>query len=398
MAKLCRSKRKFKDSDIREIKEIVFHDKLEDVTAKAFFFSAQNQGDFSAQNQEAQPPETIAANLFSGPNVDWINVRNTIITNYNVRKIVANKQEYRDKICDCNDNSAKTEIDALLDKTAEHDMRANILLRLNVPLLSPPAYTEADCFYQRKLLYHFRGDGYLEKLYEPNEQDDNEIWPMDPLKVWGISSSAAVCLTCSQRGNEAHLLKTYPNNFRIYYCFLYVYLLHQKYFLHYLSDNISYNSSMDELKEFDEKLTLFSNEYLYKCISDVEQYQGLYERVQEVFNIWEQLEDTQEPFEKLHSLKGKEIEIKRSRAESLMNGSLFVLTFLTLASVLCDMFQSDESLRWCIFRPETVTLFRFILSHPVQTTDSSSLDCMMRWDSPRKVNKSVSCASRSIVA
>ena len=231
------------------------------------------------------------------------------------------------------------------------EKRANILLRLDVPLLSYPAYTEADRFYQRKLLYHLRGDGYVvDKFYEPTEQDDKEVWPMDPLKVWGISSSAAVCLTCSQRGNTEHLRDKdkYPKNFKDYYCFLYVYLLHQKYFLYYLCNNISYNSRMDELEKFDKKLTLFSNEYLYKCISDVEQYQGLYERVQEAFNIWEQLEDTQGPFEKLHSHKEKEIESKRSRAESLVNGSLFVLTFLTLASVLCDMFSLDESLRGVI--------------------------------------------------
>lgn len=270
VAELCRNKRKFKDPDISDIEKIVFHKKIEDSVAKAFFFSS------------------------------------------------------------------------------ESDKRANILFRLDVPLLAYPAYTEADCFYQRKLLYHFRGDGYLEKLYEPTEQDDKEIWPMDPLKVWGISSSAAVCLTCSQRGNAEHLLKKYPENFRKYYCFLYVYLLHQKYFIYYLCDNISYDSSMDELEKFDKKLTLFSNEYLYKCISDVDQYQGLYERVQEAFNIWEQLEDTRGPFEKLHSLKEKEIEGKRSRAESLINGSLFVLTVLTLASVLCDMFSMDESLRWVI--------------------------------------------------
>lgn len=67
------------------------------------------------ENKAPETPESIAQKLFSENNIDWSKVYSTIKTNDKVRKAVAEKPEYLDKIIKCKDKAAKQTIDAILD-------------------------------------------------------------------------------------------------------------------------------------------------------------------------------------------------------------------------------------------------------------------------------------------
>ncbi|MBR4986737.1 MAG: hypothetical protein IKY83_13470 [Proteobacteria bacterium] len=307
-AEMIRSLRKFNDIQIAEIEQNLFRKKLNDI-AKAFFYAGH--ANIGGKDQKADAD------------------------------------------------------------TVRSDLRGNYLLRLDVSMNDPMTFTERDRVFQHKLLYHFRGDGYLNKLYEPDQaRESREVWSNDPLKVWGISASAAVCLTCSERGNTKHLRRLFVSNFANYYHFLYVCLLHQKYFLYYLCSQVTSRGNNDAellkaLRAYSRKLIGFSNDYLYKCISDVDQYQGLYEYVQNAFNIWPMLEDTREPLENLKALEEDqdrqkreemeqlERELKEAReqkekeekeAQDFLRMILSLISVLTLVTVLSNLFALDEPL------------------------------------------------------
>jgi hypothetical protein len=176
---------------------------------------------------------------------------------------------------------------------------------------------------------------------ENPELDEEEIYQASGDTVWGISPEAAVCLVCSEMDDREFIEKRFFTNFNQQYLFMYVLLLHQKYvmymFLTRLAPGIYKDINM--LEDYKNQLYMFEADFVYSCITEVEQYQNLYDRMSRAFSIQKMYEDVHEPIQSLGEIRQEETEKKQKLRDDNMNQALFLLSILSIFSALVDSYD-----------------------------------------------------------
>ncbi len=224
--------------------------------------------------------------------------------------------------------------------------RANVLTYLDVESKKDYAYE----LYYLKRCYN-EGFAYTEKT----EEAQFENFCSTQNITWGISPEAAVCLACPQ-GCEEFIHGTFYQNFNHQYLFMYVLLLHQKYVLYMLLTKIglsSYNQ-LETLAEYQHQLFEFETDFVFSCVTEVPQYQMLYDRLAEAFSLKKMFEDVREPLASLSEIRRTASENKQRERDHAVNRSLFMLSLLTFFSALIDSFDFAESFFSWFFRPPVV--------------------------------------------
>ena len=214
--------------------------------------------------------------------------------------------------------------------------RANVFSRLEVP---PQEDYDRELFYLRRCY----SEGYL---YQPDpELDAREIYRPAQDTVWGMSAEAAVCLVCPERGKEQFLRGAFYRNFKSQYLLMYVLLLHQKYVLYLFLTEVGtgIRDDLALLESYRERLYDFMTDFVFSRISEVPQYQNLYDRLQHVFALEELFDDVREPLAALRNLQLEQDAKKQQRQDARINRMLFVLSLLTGFSVLSDGHAAIES-------------------------------------------------------
>lgn len=128
-------------------------------------------------------------------------------------------------------------------------------------------------------------DGFI--YTEDDKLDEKEIFIPSKDTTWGISPEAAVCLVCPKHGSEKFLRETFYKNFNAQYLFMYIFLLHQKYVLYMFLTKIGigiYND-LGTLEEYRQELYEFETDFVFSCVTEVPQYQKLYDRMTEAFSL-----------------------------------------------------------------------------------------------------------------
>ena len=146
--------------------------------------------------------------------------------------------------------------------------------------------------------------------------------------IWGVSQEAAVCITCPEMGRGTFIRTTFYRNFNYQYLYMYILLLHQKYVLYMFLTEIGvgrYNT-LETLEEYRRRLYEFEADFVFSCVTEVAQYQRLYDRMTDVFALKDMYEDVNEPIRALTEEKkkrnGGRTEKQRGKAESI-----FVISF-----------------------------------------------------------------------
>lgn len=214
--------------------------------------------------------------------------------------------------------------------------RANVLSRLEVPVQES---------YDRELFYLRRcyNEGYL---YQPDpEADAREIHRPARDTVWGISAEAAVCLVCPEQGNEHFLRGAFYRNFKSQYLLMYVLLLYQKYVLYLFLTEVGTGIGTDLklLEDYRRRLYDFKTDFVFARISEVPQYQDLYDRLLRAFALDALFDDVQEPLAALRNLQLERDARKQQKRDALVSRMLFVLSLLTGFSTLSDGYAAIES-------------------------------------------------------
>lgn len=214
--------------------------------------------------------------------------------------------------------------------------RANILTFLEV---EPQDSYRYELFYLRRCY----SDGFL---YAENEKlDSEEIFTPSKDTVWGISPEAAICLACPGFGRGSFILGKFYENFNAQYLFMYVQLLHQKFVLYMFLTQIgvgAYNS-LEKLEQYRSELYEFETDFVFSLVTEVPQYQYLYDKMQDAFALKKMYEDVHEPLVSLAETRRLASENEQKIRDDTVNRSLLVLSLLSFFSALIDSFDFVES-------------------------------------------------------
>lgn len=217
--------------------------------------------------------------------------------------------------------------------------RANVLTYVEVPLRDGPL---KDVY--RRELFHLRrcqSDGFF---YVANPaQEEKEIIFTSANMVWGISPEAAVCLACPAMGNEEFVKTTFIRNFHSQYLYMYVLLLHQKFMLYQLMNCIGTTSEENKLKTYRKQLYEFEMNFSFSRITEVVQYQELYDKMSQVFALQMMYNDIREPMDALAEMEKTQREEQQKEADEKTNQGLILLPLLAVFSALVDSFDFTES-------------------------------------------------------
>ncbi len=194
-----------------------------------------------------------------------------------------------------------------------------------------------ECFRELYYLRHCYGDGYI--YFEDPESERREIFQSTGEVVWGVSSEAAVCLAFPDKGYREFIQKELYPNFVTQYLFMYVMLLHQKYFLYLLLNNVATYNDIRQLEKYENQLYEFKADFVYTFVTEVPQYQILYERMSKAFAITEMYEDVEEPLISLGRKRKENEENKEKARDNALNTSLGLIAFLAVFSALVDSFD-----------------------------------------------------------
>lgn len=214
--------------------------------------------------------------------------------------------------------------------------RANLLTYIEV---APQESYKKELYYLKRCY----SDGYL---YVENEKlDEEQTYIPSNDTVWGISSEAAVCLACPDMGRGKFLRSTFYENFNAQYLFMYVLLLHQKYVLYMFLTKIgigTYNN-LETLETYRHQLYEFETDFVFSCITEVPQYQNLYDRMAQAFSLKKMYEDVHEPLVSLGEIRRETAENEQKKRDDNVNKALLMLSVLSFFSALVDSFDFVQS-------------------------------------------------------
>ncbi|MGN0114247.1 MAG: hypothetical protein ACI396_02860, partial [Acutalibacteraceae bacterium] len=218
--------------------------------------------------------------------------------------------------------------------------RANILSYIEV---EPKDSYEKELFYLRRCY----GAGF--EYSENKKLDSSEIYAASKAVIWGISSEAAACLACADDAPEGFVQNKFYKNFNQQYLFMYVLLLHQKYVLYlFLSQiGVGTNNDLETLERYRHNLYEFETDFVFSCITEVAQYQRLYERMSQEFSLNDMYKDVYEPLNSLRDLQRETAENNQKKRDDSVNRALLLLSVLSFFSALVDSFDFfDSFLGW----------------------------------------------------
>ena len=104
----------------------------------------------------------------------------------------------------------------------------------------------------------------------------------------------------------------------------------------------TYNK-LETLEEYQHQLYEFETDFVFSRVTEVPQYQNLYNRLAEAFALKEMFLDVREPLVSLSEIRRTANEKKQQNRDNAVNRSLFMLSLLTFFSALLDGFDFVES-------------------------------------------------------
>lgn len=225
-----------------------------------------------------------------------------------------------------------------------------------------------------KELYYL-GNGYgVGFMYPGKGNDANCQFLGDPNVRWCVSNEIACCLVRPDMYPPAKgfICGSFYYKFRREYLFMYIWLLHQKYALYAFLTDISANGlsvasreKADALRNYKRRFTEFEANYVFARVTEVPQYQQLYDAVSNQFALGAMYKDVKEPLVALDDLAGD----RETRAQNGIALVLGIMALLGIFSAYIDSFDfigkffgggqdrvSDGVRAWQVFFIVAITL------------------------------------------
>lgn len=216
--------------------------------------------------------------------------------------------------------------------TYEEKERANALIFLTAE--SKPDFSR-ELFYLRRCY----SEGY--KYLKNEKQEEEELHNPSAGMNWGVSPEAAVCIACPDAGIGNFLETQFFGNFNTQYLLMYVLLLHQKYVLYMYLTTIgnSDRNDLETLEQYKTQLYAFETDFVFSCITEVPQYQILYDKISRAFSLKNMYEDVHEPLLSLGEVRRAAKEKEQAERDKTLNKALLLLSALSVFSALVDSYD-----------------------------------------------------------
>ena len=196
--------------------------------------------------------------------------------------------------------------------------------------------------------------------------------------LWCVSDQSAACICADYHGND-FLENTFPVNFCREYKYLFVFLLHQKYTLYYFLTLIDTDlkNNVQKLTEYKKRLSEYKTNYVFSQISEVINYQFLYDEVTKAFNLKRMYEDVEEPLimlddiirrdeEKkniLQQIRSDRLDKEQETRENHINILLALLSLLGLISAVVDAGELAKKIDGTLLSLSNQSILQYIGSH-----------------------------------
>lgn len=178
--------------------------------------------------------------------------------------------------------------------------------------------------------------------------------------TWGVSTESAVCFAELSPQKKEFIKGTFFQNINSGYQLLFVLLLHQKYVLQeFLAKNelrklAGNNVDSDIAKKYRDELYLFEQKYNFRYISDVSQYQKLYELIYSSFKIDLLFADVKEPLDAIKSAIEERENMFETERDKKTQKALTVLSIFAFFSAVIDAWEFISELLVAVSSPESV--------------------------------------------
>lgn len=203
-----------------------------------------------------------------------------------------------------------------------------------------PAEPKEDFSKEMFFLRRCYGEGY--RYVKDVRQEEEELLSTSDDVHWGISPEAAVCIACPDASGRDDFIKgTLFKNFNSQYLLMYVLLLHQKYALYLFQTKMSTSDRSDlaKLEEYRNNLYEFEADFVYSCITEVPQYQLLYEKMTTAFALRKMFEDVHEPLTSLGEVRRQAEEQEQEKRDRSLEKALIMITMLSVFSAWVDSYD-----------------------------------------------------------
>ena len=197
--------------------------------------------------------------------------------------------------------------------------------------------------YFERIFYYLRNGYGRGFMYDENDFKSRNIGPENIR--WGVSNEVTCCLVSPDLHPEGRgfIANSFSKRFRQEYYFMYIWLLHQKYELYSLLTDVSAQrfKGMKEkarralLDGYKRNFAEFETEYVFARVTDVPEYQDLYEILQEKFALQKMYDDVRDPLEMLDEV----VQIEESRRERTMTWLLSGLALFGVFSAYIDSYD-----------------------------------------------------------
>lgn len=196
-----------------------------------------------------------------------------------------------------------------------------------------------------KELFYLRRCYASSYKYRKNEKkDEAELHSPSRGMNWGVSPEAAVCIACPDAGIGGFLENTFFKNFNSQYLLMFALLLHQKYVLYMFLTDIGNSDRNDlaTLEKYKNELYEYETDFVFSNITEVPQYQELYDKISQAFALKDMYEDVHEPILSLGEVRRSADEKEEAKRSHRLNIILGLISVLSIFSALVDSFDFIE--------------------------------------------------------
>lgn len=103
---------------------------------------------------------------------------------------------------------------------------------------------------------------------------------------------------------------------------------------------------MSELEEYRRRLYDFETDFVFSYVTEVPQYQELYDRVAQSFALRRLFEDVHKPLNSLADVRREAAEEEQEKRELGVNRALLILSVLWISNSFTLASTESESIRW----------------------------------------------------
>ncbi len=103
---------------------------------------------------------------------------------------------------------------------------------------------------------------------------------------------------------------------------------------------------MRELEEYRRRLYDFETDFVFSYVTEVPQYQELYDRVAQSFALRRLFEDVHEPLNSLADVRREAAEEEQEKRELGVNRALLILAVLWISNSFTPASTESEGIRW----------------------------------------------------